>query len=226
LGHEWSLRLKPSTFFSARASLPLFAKVVNDVRHTDRGGSPHVRHETAARSFPEAGANPTAQRLCTLNSCDGSVQFRRFILPGRRPKNPKKCSREIAPSFRRAQLPGILLLHRSPGGSLLACARRAPFSSRQLGSEVEPAVEEEVPDVAVDENPGRHFGPRWTLSQRNAFTSPAVTSVLRAHELIPRECLRDLACDLVRGRMRSDVDPDEVSWLFKIQRCVKFHGEH
>jgi hypothetical protein len=30
LGHGWSLRLKPSTFFSARASLPLFAKVVND----------------------------------------------------------------------------------------------------------------------------------------------------------------------------------------------------
>jgi hypothetical protein len=40
LGHEWSLRLKPSTFFSARASLPLFAKVVNDVRHTDRGEAP------------------------------------------------------------------------------------------------------------------------------------------------------------------------------------------
>src|SRR5438105_10932573 len=38
-----------------------------------------------------------------------------------------------------------------------------------------------------------------------------------ARGLIPRECLRDLACDPVRGRMRSDVDPDEVSWLFKIQ---------
>ena len=124
--------------------------------------------------------------------------------------------RSIRESLESQPLSG-LVLHRSPGGSLLACARRAPFSSRQLGSEVEPAVEEEVPDVAVDENPGRHFGPRWTLSQRNAFTSLAVTSVLRAHELIPRECLRDLACDPVRGRMRSDVDPDEVSWLFKIQ---------
>jgi hypothetical protein len=38
-----------------------------------------------------------------------------------------------------------------------------------------------------------------------------------ARGLIPRECLRDLACDPVRGRMRSDLDPDEVSWLFKIQ---------
>jgi hypothetical protein len=32
-----------------------------------------------------------------------------------------------------------------------------------------------------------------------------------ARGLIPRECLRDLACDPVRGRMRCDVDPDEVS---------------
>jgi hypothetical protein len=38
-----------------------------------------------------------------------------------------------------------------------------------------------------------------------------------ARGLIPRECLRDLTCDPVCGRMRSDVDPDEVSWLFKIQ---------
>src|SRR5258708_9889004 len=29
--------------------------------------------------------------------------------------------------------------------------------------------------------------------------------------LIRRECLRDLACDPVRGRMRCDVDPDKVS---------------
>src|SRR5262249_42019743 len=29
--------------------------------------------------------------------------------------------------------------------------------------------------------------------------------------LIPRECLRDLACDPVRCRMRCDVDPDELS---------------
>jgi len=32
--------------------------------------------------------------------------------------------------------------------------------------------------------------------------------------LIPRECLRDLTCDPVRGRMRRDVDPDEVSVHF------------
>src|SRR3979409_1606790 len=32
-----------------------------------------------------------------------------------------------------------------------------------------------------------------------------------ARGLIPRECLRDLACDPVRGRVRCDVDPDEVS---------------
>src|SRR5258706_1735787 len=32
-----------------------------------------------------------------------------------------------------------------------------------------------------------------------------------ARGLIPRECLRDLARDPVRGRMRCDVDPDEVS---------------
>ena len=32
-----------------------------------------------------------------------------------------------------------------------------------------------------------------------------------ARGLIPRECLRDLACDPVRGRMRCDVDPNEVS---------------
>src|SRR5262245_22795927 len=29
--------------------------------------------------------------------------------------------------------------------------------------------------------------------------------------LIPRECLRDLACDPFRGRMRCDVDPEQVS---------------
>jgi len=29
--------------------------------------------------------------------------------------------------------------------------------------------------------------------------------------LIPRECLRDLACNPVRGRMRCDVDPDKIS---------------
>jgi hypothetical protein len=70
-------------------------------------------------------------RLCERTKRVCMASFRRFILPGRRPKNPKKCSRETAPSFRRAQLPGILLLHRSPGGSLLACARRA--SSRSGG---------------------------------------------------------------------------------------------
>src|SRR5213078_4221476 len=32
-----------------------------------------------------------------------------------------------------------------------------------------------------------------------------------ARRLSPRECLRDLACDPVRGRMGCDVDPDEVS---------------
>ena len=32
-----------------------------------------------------------------------------------------------------------------------------------------------------------------------------------ARGLIPRECLRDLACDPVRGRMGCDVDPDKVS---------------
>jgi hypothetical protein len=32
-----------------------------------------------------------------------------------------------------------------------------------------------------------------------------------ARGLIPRECLCDLARDPVRGRMRCDVDPDEVS---------------
>src|SRR5260221_1375424 len=32
-----------------------------------------------------------------------------------------------------------------------------------------------------------------------------------ARGLAPRECLRDLACDPVRGRMRCNVDPDEVS---------------
>src|SRR6266576_6222392 len=32
-----------------------------------------------------------------------------------------------------------------------------------------------------------------------------------ARGLIPRECLRDLARDPVRGRMRCDIDPDEVS---------------
>jgi len=32
-----------------------------------------------------------------------------------------------------------------------------------------------------------------------------------ARGLVPRECLRDLACDPVRGRMRCDVDPDEIS---------------
>jgi hypothetical protein len=29
--------------------------------------------------------------------------------------------------------------------------------------------------------------------------------------LIPRKCLRDLACDPFRGRMRCDIDPDKVS---------------
>src|SRR5258708_4787578 len=32
-----------------------------------------------------------------------------------------------------------------------------------------------------------------------------------ARSLIPRECLRDLACDPFRGRMRCDVDPNKVS---------------
>ena len=32
-----------------------------------------------------------------------------------------------------------------------------------------------------------------------------------ARGLIPRECLRDLACDPFRGRISSDVDSDEVS---------------
>src|SRR5947208_10121716 len=32
-----------------------------------------------------------------------------------------------------------------------------------------------------------------------------------ARGLIPRECLCDLARDPVRGRMRCDVDPDEIS---------------
>src|ERR1700730_8802147 len=32
-----------------------------------------------------------------------------------------------------------------------------------------------------------------------------------ARRLMPRECLRDLARDPVRGRMRCDVDPDEIS---------------
>src|SRR6266446_9185151 len=44
----------------------------------------HLRAGRAARSFPEAGTNPTAQRLCTLNSCDGSVMrgFSSCGLPG------------------------------------------------------------------------------------------------------------------------------------------------
>src|SRR2546422_11678748 len=32
-----------------------------------------------------------------------------------------------------------------------------------------------------------------------------------ARSLIPRKCLRDLACDPFRGRMRCDVDPNKVS---------------
>jgi hypothetical protein len=32
-----------------------------------------------------------------------------------------------------------------------------------------------------------------------------------ARGLIPRECLRDLACDPVRARICCDVDPDEIS---------------
>src|SRR6266403_4831781 len=32
-----------------------------------------------------------------------------------------------------------------------------------------------------------------------------------ARRLSPRECLRDLTCDPVRGRIRWDVDPDKVS---------------
>src|SRR5256885_3402706 len=32
-----------------------------------------------------------------------------------------------------------------------------------------------------------------------------------ARRLSPRECLRDLACDPVRGQMGCDVDPDKVS---------------
>src|SRR5438067_13528465 len=38
---------------------------------------------------------------------------------------------------------------------------------------------------------------------------PIADQVVRG--LIPRECLRDLSRDPVRGRMRCDVDPDEVS---------------
>ncbi len=54
---------------------------------------------------------------------------------------------------------------------------------------------------------------------RQYRSAPFARALNRAKRppLIPRECLRDLACDPVRGRMRSDVDPDEVSWLFKIQ---------
>src|SRR5436309_11006895 len=32
-----------------------------------------------------------------------------------------------------------------------------------------------------------------------------------ARSLVPRECLRDLACDPFRGRMSCDVDPDKVA---------------
>src|SRR6266550_1547513 len=32
-----------------------------------------------------------------------------------------------------------------------------------------------------------------------------------ARDLIPRKCLRDLACDPFRGRIGCDVDPDKVS---------------
>src|SRR5437016_7629908 len=32
-----------------------------------------------------------------------------------------------------------------------------------------------------------------------------------ARSLIPRECLRDLACNPFRGRMRCSIDPDQVS---------------
>jgi hypothetical protein len=54
---------------------------------------------------------------------------------------------------------------------------------------------------------------------RQYRSAPFARALNRAKRppLIPRECLRDLACDPVRGRMRSDLDPDEVSWLFKIQ---------
>ncbi len=50
----------------------------------------HLRAGRSARSFPEAGANPTAQRLCTLNSCDGSVQFGRFHFAWAAAQEPKK----------------------------------------------------------------------------------------------------------------------------------------
>jgi len=39
--------------------------------------------------------------------------------------------------------------------------------------------------------------------------SPITDQVARS--LIPRECLRDLACNPFRGRFRRDIDPDKVS---------------
>src|SRR5438034_8381475 len=66
--------------------------------------------------------------------------------------------------------------------------------------------------------PRRAWSDRFVADAHGAQSVPdgsAVDMILIvdqvARGLIPRECLRDLACDPVRGRMRCDVDPDEVS---------------
>src|SRR5258705_7434637 len=47
--------------------------------------------------------------------------------------------------------------------------------------------------------------------QDGAAVDPIPITEQVARGLIPRECLSDLACDPFRGRMRCDIDPDQVS---------------
>src|SRR5258706_15014280 len=66
--------------------------------------------------------------------------------------------------------------------------------------------------------PSRAWSDRYVADAHSSQSMPdgnAIDLIAIADQvargLIPRECLCDLARDPVRGRMRCDVDPDEIS---------------